>query len=65
MKIRGHPGELQIRKLFCLLGPGVSDNMTKSQTGIFLFGQKSHTNRGITKWEMPAERTHPQLCTVH
>ena len=59
-----HPGEWQILKLFCLLGPGLFDDMTKSQTGIFQLGHKSHTSRGIAKWEMPTKRTHPSLCTV-
>ena len=46
---KGQTGELQIRKLFCLLGPGLSDDVTKSQNVILRFGPKSHTNRGNRK----------------
>ena len=52
----GRPGELQIRKLFCLLGPGLSDDVTKSQTGIFRFGPKSHTNRGFANGKCALRR---------
>ena len=39
--------------------------MTKSQTGFFRFWHKSLSHRGTTKWEMPPERTHHRLRTLH
>ena len=48
-----------------LLSPGLSDEVTKSRTGIFRFWPKSHTNRGIAKWEMLTEKTRPRLRTLH
>ena len=52
-------------KIFCLLGQGLFDDVTKSQTGIFRFWAQVTYQQGIAKREMPTKRTYLGLCTVH
>ena len=57
--------ELQILKLIQDLGPGLSDDVTKSEKGKLRIWPKGHTNRGNAKAEMQTVKTDPRLRAMH
>ena len=56
---------MQILKLIQDLGPGLSDDVTKSEKGKLRIWPKGHTNRENAKAEMPTVKTDPRLRAVH